>query len=228
MKLAIYGDSFGFRDQIYIRKEFKHVGLSWPALLEQDYDITHYCVPACDVWYSYDHFLKHHEKYDYNIFIVTGSDRLSVNLPTGWVHSHGYDSAVGKLRTEKDKEKQKVLEATKHWFKYIHRFEKEKQIKKLIVNDVRQKGALLIDSFGENGLYNITEMENNVWNKKLKYNFNLDNTIDIRHCHMTKENNLIMYDLIKEAIKNNTWNFNIDNFIKPTFEEKDLYFISKF
>lgn len=227
MKLAIYGDSFGFKDQIYIRKEFEHLGPSWPTLLEQDYDITHYCVPACDVWYSYDHFLKHHEKYDYNIFIVTGSDRLSINLSSGWVHSHGYDSAMGKLKTEKDNDKRAVLKASIEWFKHLHRFEKEKQIKKLIVNDVKQRGALLIDSFGENGLYNVTEMENKVWNKKLKYNFNLDNKIDLRYCHMTKENNLIMYNLVKKAIKENVWKFDINNFVKPDVKEKDLYFVSK-
>lgn len=70
-------------------------------------------------------------------------------------------------------------------------------------------------------------MENEIWKFNPTYT-KKDELLDLRYCHMTQENNKIMYNKIKECIEKKTkFNFNLDDFISPSIDAKNLYLVKK-
>lgn len=69
MKIGIFGDSFA-------QKMSEH---SWTVKLESllDADFTNYGLAGSDLYWSYNLFRQHHQDYDLNIFVATGSCRTS-------------------------------------------------------------------------------------------------------------------------------------------------------
>ena len=70
-------------------------------------------------------------------------------------------------------------------------------------------------------LMNITAKENQGWNitfeEQLKFN-------DIRNCHLTKENNNVLYNIVKRSIFNNTdVKINLDEFVQTN--DKEMYLL---
>jgi len=79
MKIAVYGDSFGNLYSNNIPGDNLDRGKSWVDVLEKKYLITNYSKSASSLFYSYDLFLTHNKDYDYNIFLVTEPNRLTLN-----------------------------------------------------------------------------------------------------------------------------------------------------
>ena len=80
MKIAIYGDSFG-NSMIETSIESKDQdtrGKAWVELLADNYDVTNFCYPGSSLFYSYQLFLKNNQKFDYNIFLVTEPNRITL------------------------------------------------------------------------------------------------------------------------------------------------------
>ena len=109
MKIAIYGDSFG-NSLIEPLKEYKECdtrGKAWVELFQDDYEVTNFSYPGSSLFYSYKLFLENNQKFDYNIFLVTEPNRitlpdefdirpLSKHINLGIIHSlnHKYSSKV--------------------------------------------------------------------------------------------------------------------------------------
>lgn len=230
MKIAIYGDSFGFEDLIFIdyHKNLDFIGLSWSKMLRESFNVTNFCYPGSDIYFSYNNFIENYMNYDFNIFIFTSPYRLSVKYKNDHMHNHGIDSALAKLKYEKDTEKNKILHASIDYFKYLQNDEKDKLFSDLIRKELKnKKNTIIIDSFGSHGLFNITLMENKVWNILPSYTKD-DQYIDLRFCHMTQKNNLIFYKQIVDCIKGKSgYIFDITNFEHPSLHEKEIYLVYK-
>lgn len=230
MKIAIYGDSFGFEEPIFVNyhNNVDLIGDSWSKMLRESFDVTNFSYPGSDLFFSYKNFIEHNSKYDLNIFIFTSPYRLSVVYKDEYLHNHGLASASAKYKQEKNKEKSKIFKASVDYFKYIQNDDRDKLVSDLIRKEIKgTQNTLLIDSFGPHGLFNVTLMENEVWNVSPSYTLE-DPYIDIRFCHMTKRNNEILTEQIKYCIKHNMiYKFDINNFQPPSKEEKELYLVKK-
>lgn len=230
MKIAIYGDSFGYEKPIFVDyyKNIELIGNAWSAMLHNSYDVTNFSYPGSDIFFSYKKFIENHLNYDFNIFICTSPYRLSVTYKNEYLHNHGLASATAKAKQEKDKEKSKILKASVEYFKHLQNDERDKIFSNLIRKEIENtSNTLIIDSFGPQGLFNVTLMENEVWNVSPSYTIE-DPYIDLRFCHMTQKNNEILAEQIKYCIKHNMiYNFDINNFHLPKKEEKELYLVKK-
>lgn len=231
MKVAIYGDSFGYEELLFnqYHSNIEKIGKSWVTYLRDNYEIINYCQPASDLYYSYQNFKKNYSRFDKNIFLITSSSRFSFKYDDTYIHSHSIASAQGKLKIEKNTSKQTTLSAVVEYFTYLQDTDRDQEIDSLMYNEIMRldPNVLLIDCFGNNGLVNITKQEDTAWNSRLTYSA-LDKVLDIRFSHMTKENNLILFDLVNKCLKeNNPFEFNLNNFYSPTLKQKDLYLVQK-
>lgn len=231
MNVAIYGDSFGYEELLFneYHPNIEHIGKSWVTYLRSNYNITNFSKPASDLYYSYNLFLQNYKKYDKNIFLITAPGRLSIKFSNEYIHSHNVLSAIGKHKIEKNTEKRKVLTAAIDYFNYIQDDNKDIEVNRLLINELSKLDhkLLKIYCFGADGLYNITKLEDSTWNLKQTYT-SLDNTLDLRYSHMTKENNYALYSIVKHSLENNTnFEFDIKNFNAPKKDEKNLYIVDK-
>lgn len=231
MKIAIYGDSFGSEVPIFqtYHNNLKKIGDSWIALLKNDFMIDNYCESGSDYYFSFNNFLENYKKYDLNIFIKTSPHRLSITYKNKYIHNHNIDSSTAKLEKETDKNKIKILEASINYFKYLQDEKKDLIISNLFTEKILNldPSCLIIDSFGNNGLFNVTLMENDIWQFNPTYT-RKDELLDLRYCHMTQENNKIMYDKVKECIEKKTkFDFDLNNFVAPSINARDLYLVKK-
>lgn len=229
-KLAIYGDSFGYEKSIFYddRKiDETLVGKSWVSMLRQDYDITNFCIPGSDLYYSFREFKNNYKKFDVNIFLITNKGRFSFQFNNRWIHSHNINSAELKLSNAKGLEKD-AINASIEYFKFLQDDIKDEYLNNLMVKELLllDKDILLIDCFGPNGLNNITQMENTEWEFPSNYS-KRERFIDLRYSHLTKENNCIVYQNVKTCIDNKTnFKFNITDYIKPSKDDKSKYVIT--
>jgi len=229
MKVAIYGDSFGSEKPIFqkFHENQKFISPSWVSLLRADYDIDNFCESGSDHYFSFKNFLENYQKYSLNIFIETSPQRLSTPLGNGFLHNHNENSAIWKLKDELDLDKVNICQAAVSYFRYLQSDKKDQIISNLFRDKIKNldTNCILIDAFGDNGLYNITAMENDYWNYTPKYTKN-DKVCDLRYSHMTRENNVILYTKIKDCIENNNqFEFQIKDFQQPKIKDKDLYFV---
>jgi hypothetical protein len=231
MKIAIYGDSFGYEDLLFneYHPNIEIIGKSWVSYLRKEYEISNFCQPASDLYYSYNLFKENYSKFDKNIFLVTSSGRFSFKHNNQFLHSHSIASAQGKLKIEQNYYKKKALQAVINYFEYLQDIDKDQTIDRLIKEDIIKldPSVLLIECFGKEGLVNITKQEDIQWNSKLTYSA-LDKVLDLRFSHMTRENNLILFKLVNNClIENKKFAFDINNFYKPAIEQKNLYLVPK-
>lgn len=231
MKIAIYGDSFGYEHPIFgiDHPKLKEINPSWVTLLRNEYSVENFCYPASDLYFSYNNFISNYEKFDLNIFIATNPHRLSVKHNNQFIHNSGYPSAKAKLKTDTDPSRNKIHKASVDYFLYLQDDERDNVFSTLIKNSVKtlDKDCIIIDAFGKDGLFNITTMEDKSWKITPSYTL-LDSFLDLRYCHLTEENNYILYNLIDKCIKNkSSFKFDLLNFVTPSFDERKKYLIKK-
>lgn len=200
--LAIYGDSFG--DPKWVENDY----FAWPELLEQHYDITNYAFTGTGLWWSYDKFVETHKQYDYSIVVVTVPGRihiecrdahLNLNYNT-WPVWDGLN--VGEL-----------------YFHYFYSQKREDRFHKFMVDDIlTNDNVLVVPAFKESvadytgwSLCHFSdtelahyELEHNGWNER-------------RKCHMTKENNEVVYQHVLESLTTGAKILNLQetDFVKP-------------
>ena len=203
MKIAIFGDSFS--DPTWCKRtDYK----AWPELLGEKYSIDNYSHSGSSMWWSYKKFLDNQSKYDKIIFTVTVPGRIHVeyndthiNLnPTTWPVWNGIP--VGEV-----------------YFRYFYSLDREEAFHNFMLNDLmNRKNVLLIPSFEESikekpgvSLCFIADKETDF--------FGLAHTgpNEKRKCHMSVENNLMVYNTVVSAIENNDKILDIkeDNFKEP-------------
>jgi hypothetical protein len=231
MKIGLYGDSFGYEKPIYgiNHPKLSDINPSWVTLLREHYSIDNFCCPASDLYFSYNNFVSNYKKFDLNIFIATSPHRLSINYNNTIIHNSGLNSAESKLKTDSDIFRNKIHKASVDYFLYLQDIQRDVVFSTLIKESIQKldQNCIIIDAFGSNGLFNITNMENKSWKISPSYTL-LDSFLDLRYCHFTEENNHILYNTICLCIKNKL-NFELDlkNFVTPSFDVRRKYLIKK-
>ena len=231
MKIAIYGDSFGSETPIFETEHanLKKIGSSWVTLLRQHYDVENFCVSGSDYYFSFNNFLKNYKNYDINIFIETSCNRLTSKYKDTYIHNHSIASADAKLKNSRDTNLNKIYKACIDYFVYLHDSEKDETLTRLMRREIERldKNCFFIKSFGQQGLFNITLKENAVWSVDPTYT-QADDFLDLRYCHMTKENNEVLYKTILQTIKaNDKFHYSLSDFVDPSIQDKDLYLVQK-
>jgi hypothetical protein len=185
--IAIFGDSFS--DPSLPVNNYS----AWPELLSNNFSITNYSKHGSSLWWAYEQFKQHKDSYDYCIFTITLPGRLflkSLNqhitfAESGWPMAHGIN--LGKT-----------------WFKYFYDKEREEVFHNFIVDDIlKTPNTLVVPAFAESvhaysgwTLCHLSDLERNHYKRP---------TIspdEKRKCHLTKENNLVVYNKILSALDN--------------------------
>jgi hypothetical protein len=223
MKIAIYGDSWAdnqqtlhdpnnlnnFQTKIF-KKAFKQLGYTnkdvfihninskykcWVDMLSEKFTVTTYAQGGSDCYFSYKKFLETHDQYDKIIFLKTFPGRLSLHDGI-WYHYINPSSIL---------EDDKVSSVIKDFFVYVQpkdnfRFE---LFDNLMIEDVLRKRpeTLYIDVDSSNTtqsipLYDIYKTESILWN----IDFENNNYVDARQCHMSYENNVMIFNKIYDSI----------------------------
>jgi hypothetical protein len=209
--------------------EKAHLGLSWVEHLQKTHEVENFARGGTGFRWSYELYLENQHKFDYNIVVVSDPGRLWIKsldshpkVPN--IHffnqdrfRHNLKDAVGR-----NDELFGILDAIQIWMHKCRDEQWELHLHNLMVKNIVQNysNTLLIPGFinsieGYEG--NLTDIQS--WEiLQLDPDFYAD-TIDCkRKCHLTEENNEILFNLVVDAInkKEKILNLNIIFFKKPT------------
>jgi hypothetical protein len=222
MRVAIFGDSFAHHTCD------ENPSLAWWQILSKEFDITNYGEPGSCLYYSIELFQKHHQSYDKIIFCMTSSGRIMI--PDEHVFNYGGHrdiknmtamSVVSYLETNDIPEKRPFFKAALDYFTYIQHNGYDNYTHQLMKDDIQRQrpDGLFIDSFSELGT--VFDMEN----KHYGIDKHTAHTAykDIRHCHMTPQNNLIFANMVKEWLLGNPFVFSLDKFVIPSESKSEIF-----
>ena len=244
MKIGIFGDSFaeGSEYYDYSRQDLNSI-VAWPDFLREEYEIYNHAKSSSSLFYSINSYKQSYRLYDKKIFIVTYPGRFELprdiyetcnieqdkfinNIPS-------LDLKIKKYQQLNLNEIVKTFQAAKDYYRYLYDVDLQSYIHELMINDIKtleyhDNNTLIIPVksndpntfFMEQVLY----FENKHWGLDDE-SYNKLNFVDKRVCHMTIKNNFIFYQKIKEWIDTGTFNVSIDDFEKPSLEDKRLYII---
>ena len=223
-KIGVFGDSFaanphlewnntaeGFIREVYkgckrkYSKEDSSMVLSkwgekyigWHRNLDADV----YGQSGSDLYYSYNQFVKNQQKYEKCIFIITSPFRYSTNF-NGWVHCASYEDAVEKIEFAKNYSDKQYFKSLTKFFKdvYYKDDERENLLTQAIIDSIKlaRPDTIFINAYPD--LKHVYDLELEFWNTTEQESQDYKKYFDLRHCHMTNENNKILADFIKNNI----------------------------
>jgi hypothetical protein len=212
MKIGIFGDSFA---DCSWASHFQS-GPGWPELLADQYNVTNHALAGTGLYYSYEQFCKHHKNYDRIIFVSSCVDRFSVYLPNADKIFHIVPGAWNHSALIKNLNKNdlRILNAVENYVLYVLDPERELTFGKLMIDNIcrMRNDVIILPAFPikdnlTTPLHLISVMEEQYYNLS---KINLNNLTDIRKCHLTDENNLMVYKKLITAIDENRNSINID------------------
>lgn len=220
MKVAIFGDSFAKHSM------FENKTLAWWEILSREFDITNYGEPGSCLFYSVELFIKRQSFYDKIIFLTTGAGRIMIPKHQVFVDRGKIILNLTSLTAEiylKENSvpsKTEFFKAAMNYFLYIQNKQYDEYVHNLMKQDIKniRPDGLFIDSLTEVG--KVYEMEN----KHYGIDKNTAHFIynDIRHCHMTEENNIVFANIIKDWLLGNTFEFSLDKFVIPSTPKESV------
>jgi hypothetical protein len=247
-KIAIFGDSFaanphletsvtteGFLKKVYkvcnrpfspnevklLRDKWGQKYIGWPRLLDADI----YAQSGSDLYFSYNQFVNNHKNYDKCIFVVTSPFRYSTNT-NGWIHTASYEDAIEKMSFAKDSADKRYFKSLSNFFKdvYYKDTDRVELLHNAIINSVKliRPDTLFINAFPD--LKKVYDLELAAWKTSHEESQDYKKYIDLRHCHMTNDNNEILSQFITDNV--DTFGFLDLSTIQwqtPTLEEKPSY-----
>ena len=214
LKIGIFGDSYSFDP----KQSGNH---SWPALLftESNSYSYNYSHPGSSPWWSYEQFLTHRVHYDVIIFCYSNYTRWPV-LPehlTGKAFFTPHFSELEEMKKYTDVYfdifSDKLLKFT---YENIFRSVNEicKQEGRYLINlQTTEDLKSNFDFPNYYGLHFIAVNEKTYFNGKPITLCELHTTHgvpDNRKCHLTKSNNLRLFEFIKKAISERPSKVNLD------------------
>lgn len=228
MKIAIFGDSYGSQHPL-------GNGLSWADFLANNYgiDVTNFSESGSCLHFSFNKFLENHEQFDKIIFLITGVGRLQIPLLVNdskkypsLKHITSYDAFLWNVKQNHPHDflAYQSAVALKLYYAYIVDIKKEETMHTLMIEKIQstRPDALVIPCFSLLGfdkntkkttLYNIDKLDFEKFRiRDDNSNFFKDNKkiVDIRHCHLNQENNLILSELLKQWIDTNDFDLDRD------------------
>jgi hypothetical protein len=231
LKIGIFGDSFGYEESIFKTSKTyisDLVGKSWVTLLRDYAEISNFCEPGSDLYFSYKNFIDNYNRFDKTIFLITNFNRFSFKFDNKFVHAHSVNSANAQLLSHSGS-RYNAIKASIDYFLYLQDDEKDKIVYDLLLNDIKSKKSKIsfINCFGSNSLNEIMQKENRVWNLPNRYTFK-EKFTDIRKSHLTSNNNKLLFNkVLNWIIDDITFDINVDDFYEPNIDEKHLYIIDR-
>lgn len=224
MKIGIFGDSYAFHHDQWNTE-------SWVSLLKKDFDVTSYGKNGSSTYYSYRLLKENYLKYDKIIFVITKGDRIHTSIaPVPTYDMAQYYLKKGNLTPQQ----RQVMQGLSDFILYtMSDTEVENQIMLLhllLLKEIQQMGLdiLFIRAFDDPrhselsgpALWHITDMEHTAWGDQWKSFKNYPGfNFDKRQCHLTSQNNKILYEEIKKILPtlsgNTFFNFDISKFSQP-------------
>lgn len=219
--IGIFGDSHADCTYLEWKTKYTSIGLGWPELLALKHKVKSYAAGGSGMFYSYNIFKQVYSKFDVIIYVPTQSTRFTVYLPDENRTRHmvpGFllSQAARELAHFKKKNAPndyKAMEAAIGYAAYILDNEKENEMKRLMLAEIKRlrPDALIIPAFAddiitidETCLGHISNIELNHYNTSLSELRKLSSPLlDIRKCHLTDENNRMVYHKVLSAIDNN-------------------------
>lgn len=226
MKIGIFGDSYTSFNQ----QDNDHLGLSWVEHLRKIHEVVNFGVAGSSFRWSYELFLKHKHEFDFCIILVSEPYRVYIkaledvpNRPAG----HFFADSNFRDRFKKstsDPTVLKILDSIDVWYENWRDHYFENHLHNLMVRDVLSNdNVLVIPGFPESvegygKLYqNLTDIQ--YWELA-----QADPAFDYYHiqckrkCHLTEENNQVLFSLVKQAMTNKEKILSLDikYFKKPT------------
>lgn len=247
-KIAIFGDSFaanpylefsptteGFLKEVYAvcdrpysKKEVLLLAENWGKKYKAwmrylDADVFGHS--GSDLYYSYNQFIQHHSNYEKCIFVITSPLRYSTNV-NGWIHCASHEDAVEKIDFANSTEQKQLLKTMSSFFKdlYYKDLDRIELLNKAIIDSIQKirPDTLFINAFPD--LKRVYDLELEAWIITHDESQDYTKYFDLRHCHMTNENNKILANYITNNI-NKTGYLECSNiqWQIPTIEDKDYY-----
>jgi hypothetical protein len=230
MKIAIFGDSYssirGAGNVVYYP--------SWATMLSKVYDVRNFSENGSSLYYMKLLFDKHQQDFDKIVFCITAPGRILFKVDT-LMNNPKYDSWYQHIPTihvieprmklpeltDLDRKRYKILY---EYLLEIQDFEQEQYFHTMLVKDIinQRPDTILIPAFPTSitdqvdCLENITVFEDKILNKKTGF------YVDSRPCHMSLENNKIIFNNVNETIVNNHNRINLDikQFKEPLITDK--------
>jgi hypothetical protein len=204
MKVAIYGDSHAAS----IHERSINDDISYVEMLYHKYDLTNFGIGGSSLFYSYNEFLKTEKDFDKIVFLVTSPGRIHlnpINHPTLNL-SHLHVTGIGQAEwyTEEysnSSENKKVFQTIKDYILYVQNNKQESVFHELMIQNIKRlrPDALIIEAlefaFSKDTDFSFWNLTN--WLELDIYR----NFYDLRHCHLSKEKHIILYEMIEENIK---------------------------
>jgi hypothetical protein len=232
MKIGIFGDSYSSTYGYGGVKPYP----SWSLMLSENYDVRNFSENGSSLYYMKLLFDKHHQDFDKIIFCITAPGRLEFKVDTlknnskyvPWyqhiptIHIIQSRLTIPEL-TELDKKRYKILY---EYLLEIQDVEHEQYYHSMLVKDIinQRSDTILIPGFPtslpdqNDCLENITKFEDCILDKRTGF------YKDSRPCHMSLENNKIIFNNVIETIVNNDNRINLDikQFKESPIENKIL------
>jgi hypothetical protein len=230
MKIGIFGDSYS---STYAYTEVKPYA-SWSMMLSEKYDVTNFSENGSSLYYMKLLFDNHQRNFDKIVFCVTAPGRVTFNpdslkkkYGTGYQHISTIHIIKSRLElpelTELDKKRYKILY---EYLLEIQDLEQEKYYNLMMVKDIiaQRPDTILIPCFSTSLTDQVTSLEDITWFEDRILNKKTGFYKDYRLCHMSLENNKILFNLVEEAILNNKTRIDLDikQFTEPSMEIKKL------
>lgn len=241
LKISIFGDSFSDTREYDEKSRHRKSSKSWVKLLHENYNVTNYSESGTSLLWSFSKFLECGDKFDKVIFLVGSNDRIFTPTLTNEdfpLHLSPQHLLSDKLRAETSKLLSENLNKTKIWenlnfyYRHIHNDIFSNIITDLIISDlIRNKNILIIPCFRETtdkikntdiSLIDIVNMENENWGVDWNYIRNTPKK-DLRHSHMTDENNLMLYEKIQNWILTGQFNLTVTDYIRTHSKFSDYF-----
>lgn len=224
IKIGIFGDSFAS-----LRFEQENPSLDWVSYLSKEYEVVNFANPGTSIYYSVKLFLKNFTKFDKVIFVVTHPSRLTLpersfllDAKENIVECLTPRSAQDLLNTCSQEDNRRILKSVIDYYTYLEDNEFTEYIANLMIDHVKSlHDSLLLVYYTD--LMKVHEKENNFF--KLSNSF-YNSYDDVRNCHLTIDNNKILFEKINDWIMSDKFKFNLDDFVNP-IDTFSLYFRNK-
>jgi len=153
MKIAIYGDSFGSSmiDSLLEEKDCDTRGNAWVEHLSEIHEVTNYSYPGSSLFYNYKLFLENNQNFDYNIFLITEPNRITLpdnpilitddNKPglTKHINLGIVDSFDRFLNSDNDTHNLNlIISALKSYYSFIHNQEAVDTFHNLMIDNIKK------------------------------------------------------------------------------------------
>jgi hypothetical protein len=241
MRIGIFGDSHA--DCNY--RKWEHapdIGKGWPEWLTQFYKIKNFALGGTGLWYSYETFIKCHKKFDVNIFLPSQAHRFSITLPErnetfNIVPTFTNDPLGHKHRRDTPLDNE-ILNAADAYIKYILNYDREKTLGSCLIDKIVKirPDTIILNCFDNwdaqpfdpdtnFGLSHMSRLEYDHWNVTPESLRASGRTVDYRKCHISDENNEMVFKKVLHAIQNKLTyvDFSKEDVIKSN-KSIDFYF----